>query len=152
MAKGASLSGVALLVAFHGWLFAGRLAGGELLEPAVALRWIASVLLVIALLGLRRAGVPLIRGRKALVFWVLVLLLHWTATPLAERGLPVNELLIAAPGVITLAVGVGLVLATVLVRRRVRPPRMTRIRPLPPTVTPVLQCLLTVHAARPPPA
>lgn len=152
IAKVASLTGIALLVAFHGWLFAGRLAEGELLEPAVALRWLASLLLVAALLGLRRAGVPLLRGRKALVFWLLVVLLHWSATPMAERGSPVDELLIAAPGVLTLMAGVLLTLGVGPGSRRIAPPRIDRGGPCPPSVFAALQCLLAVHTARPPPA
>jgi hypothetical protein len=151
-ARGATLAGVAFLVGFHGWLFAGRLAEGELLEPAVALRWLASAVLVAALEGLRRAGVPLVRGRRALVFWVLVLLLHWSATPLAERRIPVDELLIAAPGVITLAAGVVLLLGTGgRARRTVRPPVSARRRRAP-IFPSAVQRLLPVLAARPPPA
>jgi len=146
-----SLGAVAFLVAFHGWLFAERLVGGELLEPVVALRWLASLVLIAALRALRRAGVPLIRGRRALVFWVLVALLHWSASPMAERGLAAGELLVAAPGAITLAGGVWLLLGGTPRRLRTdRPPRHAG----PPAAThvpPLAPWLLLALAPRPPP-
>jgi len=150
-AKPASLVGVTLLVAFHAWLFAGRLAGGELMEPAVAARWLASAGLVAVLLGLRRAGVPLFHGRRALVFWVLVVLLHWTATPLADRGLPVEELLVAAPSVLTLMAGSWLLAGGLRRVRPTRPARPSLSRRVPSRVSPTAQWLLPVLAARPPP-
>lgn len=151
IARMATLGGVAFLIAFHGWLFAGRLLDGELLEPAVALRWMASVFLVAALLGLRRAGVPLVRGRRALVFWVSVLLLHWSATPMAERSLATGELLIAAPGAVALATGAVLLLGAARRRRRAhRPPRLAGPAAVPPHV-PAARWLPLALAARPPP-
>ncbi len=69
----------ALLVAFHVRLLWLRLAEGSLSSPAIAARWAAASVLFVALLLLRRAGIPLFWGRKALVFGVLVLALHATS-------------------------------------------------------------------------
>ena len=146
------LGAVSLLVAFHVWLLALRLAEGQLGEPTVALRWLAALILVATLASLRRAGVPLVWGRKAFVFWILVLLLHWTATPAAARGAPVEELLLKLPGtVLTLA---AFALLGVVAGRTLRPRRpMGRgervgVRRLGLVVHGFLPAL----AARPPPA
>jgi hypothetical protein len=151
LVKLASLGAVALLIAFHGWLLAGRLAEDRWREPEAALRWLASLALLSALLGLRRAGAPLIHGRRGLVFWALVVLLHWSATPMAERGIPVNELLIAAPSVIGLLAGAVLLSGRGWERLRIAPLRAAGTQPLPPSQAAAALCLLTVHAARPPP-
>ena len=80
------------LVAFHAALLWNQIGDGRLLDPAVATRWSVGVLLLGALAGLRRAGVPLLWGRRALVVWVLVALLHWTASPASElAGLTHNS-------------------------------------------------------------
>lgn len=76
---------VALVVLYHAFLLWQRVADLTLLEPAVAARWLATLLLLLALYRLHQRGVPLIWGRKALVFWLLVLLLHVSFYgPLAE--------------------------------------------------------------------
>jgi hypothetical protein len=84
IARGSVLTGGLALVIFHIVLFRDRLVGGDLFDPAVALRWLAAVGLVSALEVLRRMGVPLARGRKAFVVWLLVVLLHASG-----RGVPV---------------------------------------------------------------
>jgi hypothetical protein len=83
-----SLAAAALVLslsALHGWLLWLRISQGRLLEWGVAIRWGVGALLLLALLALRRRGVPLFWGRKALALWVLVLLIHWTA-PAASGG------------------------------------------------------------------
>ena len=87
MAVAASALGLAV---FHAALFWNQIGEGRLLDPAVAARWSIAALLLLALAALRRAGVPLIWGRRALVVWVLVALLHWTAAPAADGGAPTN--------------------------------------------------------------
>jgi hypothetical protein len=72
------------LVLFHAALFWNHIGEGRLLDPAVAARWSLAVLLLLAMAALRRAGVPLLWGRRALVVWVLAALLHWTAAPAAD--------------------------------------------------------------------
>jgi hypothetical protein len=142
---------VSLLVAFHAWLLALRLAEGQLAEPTVALRWLAALILIASLAALRRAGVPLVWGRKAFAFWVLVLLLHWTATPAAERGVPVAELLLKLPTVVTLVtltlLGLASGRATRPGRRDVRGESVAVLR-----LGPVSNGFLPALAARPPPA
>jgi hypothetical protein len=75
---------VLALVVFHLLLFWNQIGDGRLLDPAVALRWGLSAVLLVVLTGLRRAGVPFFRGRRALVVWVLVALLHWSAVPAGD--------------------------------------------------------------------
>ena len=55
-------------------------------DPAVAVRWSVGALLLAALVALGRAGVPVLWGRRALVVWVLVALLHVTAAPATDLG------------------------------------------------------------------
>jgi hypothetical protein len=78
------------LVVFHGALFWNQIGEGRLLDPAVAARWSMAALLLMAMAALRRAGVPLLWGRRALVVWVLIALLHWTAAPAADGGTPAH--------------------------------------------------------------
>ncbi len=76
---------VALLVIYHAVLLWQRVADLTLLEPVVAVRWLATIFLLLGLFRLRHRGVPLVWGRKALAFWLLVLLLHVSFYgPLAE--------------------------------------------------------------------
>lgn len=76
---------VALVVLYHAVLLWQRVADLTLLEPVVAARWLATFFLLLGLFRLRHRGFPLIWGRKALVFWLLVVLLHVSFYgPLAE--------------------------------------------------------------------
>jgi hypothetical protein len=69
-------STAAALALFHVWLLWKAAVDQSLLEPIVALKWLAAVLLLIAVWQLRRAGHLVFRGHRAGVFWLLVLLLH----------------------------------------------------------------------------
>jgi hypothetical protein len=117
-------SGVAAGLAlglFHVALFRDRLVGGDLFDPAIALRWLAAVALVAALIVLRRQGLPLLRGRNASIVWLLVVLLHDSA-----RALPVApvdaasgtdaSLIFVLPSTLAV-VGLGIVCATIARRR-----------------------------------
>lgn len=64
------------LVVFHGALLAGRFADASIAHPEVIAQWVAAVLLGVGAVALRRQGRSLVSGRSALVFWLLVLLLH----------------------------------------------------------------------------
>ncbi|MEO8198670.1 MAG: hypothetical protein ABI689_18300 [Thermoanaerobaculia bacterium] len=67
---------IAGLVVFHATLLAGRLADASIAHPEVIAQWVGAILLVAGALALRRQGSSLVSGRSALVFWLLVLLLH----------------------------------------------------------------------------
>ncbi len=80
---------ITLLLAFHAWLFVSSITTGRVLELGVALRWAAGLGLSAAFVALWRLGVPLLRGRKALVLWILVGVLHASAvasTPTTLEG------------------------------------------------------------------
>mgnify|MGYP001812835012 FL=1 len=82
-----SVIAAVILVAYHLVLLWHRLADLSLLQPAVALRWIATVALLIGLRRMHAAGLPLVWGRRALAFWLFVLLLHVSFLgPLSEEG------------------------------------------------------------------
>lgn len=76
----------AALAVFHGQLLWQRLSDGSLLQPMVVARWAASALLVLVLLQLWSRGVPLLRGRRAGVLWLVVVLLHAMAPGGAVPG------------------------------------------------------------------
>jgi hypothetical protein len=76
----------AYLVYFHALLLWDRIATLKILETSVALRWGGALVLLFALFRLRRGGAALFLGRKAVVFWLLVLLLHSSASMPAARG------------------------------------------------------------------
>ena len=75
-----NLSGAAgaLLVAFHGWLFAGQFADGQLAQPYLVLRWVVAAVLVATLVVLHRKGGDIL-SRKSVAVWVLAALLHGPA-------------------------------------------------------------------------
>jgi len=75
-----NLSGAAgaLLVAFHGWLFAGQFLGGQLAQPYLVLRWVVAAVLVATLVTIRRRGDSLF-SRNSVAVWVLAALLHGPA-------------------------------------------------------------------------
>ena len=82
-----SVIAVSILVAYHFVLLGQRLADLSLFQPAVALRWLITVALLYALRRMHAAGLPLIWGRRALAFWLLVLLLHVSFLgPLSEEA------------------------------------------------------------------
>lgn len=97
------LFGVAALVLFHLLLLWRRLEDLSLLEPPVILRWLATVALLGALVYLGRSGIPLLRGRKALVLWLLVLLLHVSVAAPGPAGEPDSGGLAEAALQLTLA-------------------------------------------------
>jgi len=83
-----SVIAAAILVAYHLVLLGQRLADLSLFQPAVALRWLITVALLFALRRMHASGVPLVCGRRALAFWLLVLLLHVSFLgPLSEKAI-----------------------------------------------------------------
>lgn len=97
---------VALLVQ-HALLLLQRIAEGSLLDPSVLVRWIVGLILTIVMLALRRAGVSLVRGRRAAIFWLAVLFFHVVAAagPAAAPDSSASALLpgSAVPGLLALA-------------------------------------------------
>lgn len=81
--RAASIAAGVALAAFHADLLARRAADGSLFQPSVAARWIGALLLVALAVRFVRKRVSLRTGRKALSFWLLVLVLH------ALSGVPV---------------------------------------------------------------
>ena len=115
---------------FHAALFWNHVGEGRLLDPAVAARWGMGALLLLAMVVLRRAGVPLLWGRRALVVWVLVALLHWTAAPADDGGTlahggAVALLLVDVPAGASVAFLVASLFLLLLLRARAAP-RSTR--------------------------
>src|SRR4029450_9325726 len=56
IARWSGLMAALALAIFHIFLFWDRLIGGDLFDPAIALRWVAAAGLVSALAALRRVG------------------------------------------------------------------------------------------------
>ena len=113
---------VTLLLAFHAWLLVTSISSGRVLDVDVALRWVAGFGLSAAFVALWRLGAPLVRSRKAVVLWVLVVVLHAHAvasTPTAlEADSPTTQTLISLAVQLggPLASAFGLVLLAGLVR------------------------------------
>ncbi|MFA5910967.1 MAG: hypothetical protein WC815_19495 [Vicinamibacterales bacterium] len=68
----------AVLVTFHGWLFATQAAAGRLDDPWLVFRWLLAVGLVSALMAIRRGGAS-VWSRQGIAVWVLAALLHGPA-------------------------------------------------------------------------
>lgn len=147
---------VVVLLAFHAWLFLGRAAAGQLVEPAHALRWSAAGLLLLALLVLRRLRVPLLWGRKAAVFWLLVALAHSNViqptTPREADGGSLDWVLalpaVAAPLLLVLVLGAG----GGRFRRRSPAARPSFASFAADRLGPGAAVFLLQHSPRPPPA
>ena len=100
------------LAAFHIWLFARQAWTGQV-EYAEIGRWAVALLLVGALVALRRRGGSLSGNRRVTAVWVLVALLHGPV--LTEDAGLVTQALAEAPVVaaqiVFAAAGLGLTLA-----------------------------------------
>ena len=66
----------AALVAFHVWVLGDQLWQGALADPVLAARWLLAGALFGALAALRRRGVSIVWGRRAVAIWSLAALLH----------------------------------------------------------------------------
>lgn len=154
LVSGLALASIATLVLLHVAVLWDRVAEGRLSDPVVALRWLAGAVLTLALLALRRRGVPLLWGRRALVFWLLVLLLHAGAAAPEGPGLrpdPVRLLFVVPASVAP--IGLLLVLLVpVLVRRSMAGPAPARARRSRGAVAALREGVLLTLAPRAPPA
>jgi hypothetical protein len=139
------------LVGFHVWLFAGRLRDATIREPEVLLRWILAAALLGVAYGFRRRGLSIVRGRSAIIFWVLALLLHLGPLPMpaiseAPHGLlGALQLAIAAPFLIAL-------LAGLLLPRAARPSCTRALHVRVSRQREAIASLALRFAPRPPPA
>lgn len=117
------------LASFHAWLFWTHATSGRLLEPGTAIRWLLAALLLGGFIALRRLGLPVLLGRKALVLWLLVVLLHchatWSAGPGPDAASLPQSLTAFASQLVDAAGGVllGLGLLILLARRHAIRPR-----------------------------
>ena len=96
IARAVAVIAATALAVFHARLLWDRLAAGEMLEPAVVLRWSGALALLVGLGLLRGAGVSLVRDRRSVAVWLLVALLHWNAGPL-PAGNSTTGLVMASP-------------------------------------------------------
>ena len=70
---------VTSLVAFHGWLLWTHAFGGRAIDLQTAARWAVAILVLAGFRALHRCGMPLFWGRRAIVLWLLVVVLHCSA-------------------------------------------------------------------------
>lgn len=84
--RAAMVAMVALLSLFHLALLGEQVADGSLLDPAIAGEWVVGLLLLLGLVRLRRAGLSLMRGRAALVLWLLLAVLHAVTMVPGDEG------------------------------------------------------------------
>jgi len=116
----------ALLVAFHVWLFGSQVWEGQLVDLALAARWVLAGGLIVALANLRRRGMSTVWSRPAVAVWLLAALLHGPAIArdldLTAPAMP--EVVAAlARTVITLTALTGVLLAGLAgIRRRAAQP------------------------------
>ncbi len=90
-------AGVGLVTLFHAWLLVQRLIDASIAEPEVLLRWLGACGLLAGAAWLRPRGLSLVHGRSALIFWLLVLLLHVGASPVVVSAVRAEELLLVLP-------------------------------------------------------
>ena len=114
----------AALVAFHVWVLGDQIWRGAIADPALLLRWLFAAGLVGAVVVLRRRGISLLWGRRAVAVWSLAVLLHGPAV-LDRSGAIDGDVLPEVAAVLTqltgaVAIGFGLALLLALLRRGVR--------------------------------
>lgn len=117
---------VTALALFHGWLLCRRLLDATIGEPEVLLRWLGGAGLLAAMATARRFGLSVSRGRPALVFWLLVLLLHVGASPVVIAGVHARELLLVVPVGLAAALSLAVARRPGAARLRLRPARRAR--------------------------
>lgn len=121
IARGIAVITATALTVFHARLLWDRLAAGELLEPAVVLRWSGALALLVGFGLLRGAGVSLARDRRSLAVWLLVALLHWNAGPLpagnSTTPVDASAILLVLPSTAAALIGIGVALASLATPR-----------------------------------
>lgn len=125
--RGVSLVAGAVLVAFHGTLFAGQIADGSLADPWLVFRWIAAAGLIAALAAVRVRGGS-IWGRQGIAIWVLAAVLHGPAVVADSSNafdalaLPETAVTSILRLVMSVTAGIGLWLLAALFAGRRREP------------------------------
>lgn len=147
----------AVLVVFHLWLLWTHIVTGRLLEPDVLVRWAVAAVVAAALLALYRLHLSLFWGRRAVVLWLLVVLIHGHA---AWSGQTPSVLSDALPEAVAALMPVGAVASALLLavgaagagERRLAPPsRLARVA-VTFVVGPCFGSCLPPFSPRPPPA
>jgi hypothetical protein len=98
--RAAARLALTILVAFHAWLLWTHLVGGKALEPQIAVRWIVAAVVLVGFRALQRRGMSLFWGKRAVVLWLLVVVIHchavWSGEPTTvELGVPETITLLA---------------------------------------------------------
>ncbi len=140
----------AALVVYHAVLLWDRVASLTLLDPVIALRWAAAAALAFGLVRMQLAGVPLLAGRRALIVWTLVALLHAGMAP-GAGALAATLAESDAGALLTLGLSALVALLGTVAGEAIRPPH-TPGR-LEPVAAPAFRaaCLAPL-SPRPPPA
>lgn len=118
-----SVVAAAVLVAFHGWLFAGQIADGSLADPWLLFRWIAAAGLIAALAAVGVRGGS-IWGRQGIAIWLLAAVLHGPAVvanssdAFDSLALPETAITSVLQLVVSAAAGLGLLLSAMFAGRR----------------------------------
>jgi hypothetical protein len=154
-----AVGAAAILGAFHAWLLFARLSAAGAFDGMAALRWGGAAVVVLALVALRRFGIPLVGSRQAAVVWLAAALLHLGASapvPLPTSALPVTPgFLVAIPSVSASVLTIATLAA--LARRRPRPSTFHRLPGMllwsivGPGAAPAFDGFGSTVAARPPP-
>jgi hypothetical protein len=152
--SGLALVAIATLILLHVAVLWDRVVHGRLTDPEIGLRWLGAVVLTAGLLVLRRRGIPLLWGRRALVFWLLVLLLHAGAAAPDSPALHADSvrLLFVMPASVASVGTIVIVLVAQVVRRSPGRPGGPRLRERVHRVPAPRGGFLLPLAARAPPA
>lgn len=121
------------LVLFHVYIFWKQFAAGDLADPAKGLAWGVGAALFACMIALRQAGVPLLRGRRALAVWLMVAVLHVgvinSAPPPADAAAAAANAALALftvpSSLLSVALLSGLLLLLTKMRRRPSAPRLS---------------------------
>jgi hypothetical protein len=149
-----ALGGTLLL--FHGWLLASQMLKGELGDPGLVLRWLVAAGLLMALATLRRRGVSMFLGRRAVCIWLLAALLHGpvgdgAAAHDGSPALPQAVTALVQIAAASIAVGLGLVLLIAVFAGRLALPFNTLTGAKLSHVRTFSIALVLPFAPRPPP-
>jgi len=93
----ALIASVGALSALHVLLLVDRLRDLSIGEPTVLTRWIASLLLLVGIVALRRRGLPVFHGRQGAAIALAILLLHAGSIPALPASGGLGTLLLALP-------------------------------------------------------